>query len=74
MAEETQLAEIRGKNAKIDEMITQTNEENDGLPFVEGSNAELKDSDGTSETMLDDAFEVDKRKRSVYDEGRAKRV
>lgn len=74
MAEETQLAEIRGKNAKIDEMITQSNEENDGLPFVEGSNAELKDSDGTSETMLDDAFEVDKRKRSVYDEGRAKRV
>lgn len=74
MAEETQLAEIRGKNAKIDEMITQSNEANDGLPFVEGSNAELKDSNGTSETMLDDAFEVDKRKRSVYDEGRAKRV
>lgn len=68
--EETQLAEIRGKNAKIDEMIQETNGSNDGLPFVEGSNTEIASNDGSTDTILDDAIISDRKRRSVYEEGR----
>lgn len=70
VSEETQLAEIRGKNAKIDEMIQDSNNSNDGLPFVDGSNTEIASSEGSADTILDDAIDSDRKKRSVYEEGR----